>query len=81
MSGERRRMKGKARLSGEHWRRSLVKTVSYRVLILLIDFFVVLLFTGSVTLAIGAAATANIIKSVTYFGHERVWNAVRWGRK
>jgi uncharacterized membrane protein len=39
-----------------------------------------LFFTSSVKLAGSIAATELATKIVLYYGHERLWALVRWGR-
>lgn len=64
----------------ESWFRSLAKTISYRIMILVLDFTVVYLFTGKVEIAIGFMVVSNIYTSVGYYMHERVWDRVKWGK-
>jgi adenylylsulfate kinase len=66
--------------TGESLRRSVVKTVSYRVVILILDFTCIYLFTGQVKVAIGFMIVSNIYTSVGYFIHERIWDRIKWGK-
>lgn len=67
--------------SKEHWKRSLAKTITYRVLILILDFSVIYLLTGRYDVALTFMIISNIYTSVAYFIHERVWDRVSWGSK
>lgn len=65
----------------EHRRRSLAKAVTYRVLIILLDFAAIYLLTGRVDAALGFMIVSNIYTSIAYYFHERVWNGIDWGRR
>jgi len=65
----------------EHWTRSLTKAVTYRILILILDFTAVYLLTGRVEIAFGFMFLSNIYTSIAYFFHERIWNRIDWGKK
>jgi uncharacterized membrane protein len=59
--------------------RSLVKAVTYRILIMTMDFATIYLFTGAVRIALGFMIASNIYTTVAYVLHERIWARVRWG--
>jgi uncharacterized membrane protein len=69
------------RLREESLRRSLVKTISYRGVILILDFVSIYLFTGQVKVAFGFMIVSNIYTTIAYFAHERIWDCIRWGKK
>lgn len=62
-------------------KRSLVKTISWRLIgstaVLLISFFL----TGNFTLAGSIATVQLIVNTLLYFIHERLWNKIKWGFK
>ena len=60
-------------------RRSVVKAVSYRLLIMCLDFGTIYLFTGAVRVAIGFMIASNVYTTIAYFAHERLWSRVNWG--
>ena len=60
--------------------RSIVKTVSYRLTILILDFTVIYLFTGQLKIAVGFMLVSNIYTTVGYFLHERIWDKIKWGK-
>ena len=62
-------------------KRSIVKSVSYRVLIIVMDFVTVYLFTGKVNVAIGFMLVSNTYTTITYFFHERLWEKIKWGKE
>jgi adenylylsulfate kinase len=60
--------------------RSIVKTVSYRFVILILDFTAIYLFTGKIKIALGFMIVSNIYTTVGYFIHERIWDKIKWGK-
>jgi uncharacterized membrane protein len=60
-------------------KRSVVKTISYRTVILVLDFTSIYLFTGQVKIAIGFMLVSNVYTTVAYFIHERIWGKIKWG--
>ena len=65
----------------ESWKRSLAKTITYRILILALDFSVIYLLTKRYDIALGFMIVSNIYTILAYYGHERIWNAIKWGKK
>lgn len=65
----------------ETHRRSLAKALSWRLLATLITTAIVFALTGKGEFAatIGVADTA--LKFFIYFGHERLWNRIPYGRE
>ena len=64
----------------ERKRRSLAKALTWRVIATLTTMFLVFIATGEWTLTLGVGALDVITKLIFYFGHERVWNLITWGR-
>ena len=64
----------------ETLKRSIVKTVSYRAVILILDFMVIYLFTGQVKVAVGFMIVSNIYTTISYFLHERICGKIKWGK-
>lgn len=60
--------------------RSLVKTISYRLLILVLDFSTIYLFTRKAKIALGFMVVSNIYTTIAYFFHERIWGKIKWGK-
>ncbi len=60
-------------------RRSVVKAVTYRILIMTLDFATIYLFTGAVRVALGFMIASNVYTSLGYLVHERMWARIRWG--
>ncbi len=66
--------------SGEKVKRSLVKTVSWRVVGTIDTVLIAWLITGTLTLAFSIGAIELISKLVLYYFHERAWNKIKWGK-
>jgi len=60
-------------------RRSVVKAITYRVLIMILDFLTIYLFTRTAKVAVGFVIASNLYTTVCYFLHERVWARIGWG--
>lgn len=59
--------------------RAVVKTLCYRALMVLITVVVALVVTESVAAALEIGVVANVIKTGTYYGYERLWDRIAWG--
>lgn len=60
-------------------KRSVVKAITYRSVIICLDFLAIYLFTHKVEVALGFMIVSNIYTTVGYFLHERIWARIRWG--
>jgi uncharacterized membrane protein len=60
--------------------RSLVKGVSWRTIGTIDTFLIAYLYFGDLSLAAPIAATEVLTKVLLYYLHERLWNAISWGR-
>ncbi len=61
-------------------RRSLVKSLSWRVFATMITMGVALVVTGKLDFAIEIGLLDTTIKFATYFAHERMWVRIPYGR-
>jgi uncharacterized membrane protein len=62
-------------------RRSLVKTISWRLTGSGATFLISYLIAGNFTVASTIAVIQLISNTVLYFLHERLWNRIRWGKQ
>lgn len=60
-------------------RRSVTKTITYRILIMSLDFVTIYLFTGAVRVALGFMIASNVYTTIGYLLHERIWARMSWG--
>ncbi len=65
----------------ESRKRSLTKSISWRIIATTITMLVSFMWLGEWTTAIALAITANVIKGLLYYIHERVWNRTDFGRE
>jgi uncharacterized membrane protein len=63
------------------FKRSIVKTISYRVIVVILDSVAIYLFTGKISVALGFTIVSNIYTTIVYFLHERIWGKIKWGKK
>ena len=61
--------------------RSIIKTLSWRVLATLTTCLLVYLFTGKLLIAASVGGIEVVVKLVLYFVHERVWDKIKFGKK
>lgn len=57
-------------------RKSIIKTVTWRLLATTTTFFIGWFITGSITLGLGIATVEFWAKLVLYYLHERVWSKI-----
>jgi len=57
-------------------KRSLIKAVTFRVLIIIFDAFVIFFITRRFGITLGIIFFSNIVSTILYFVHERVWNNI-----
>lgn len=61
-------------------KRSLAKSISWRVIAIITTFAVGLAMTGSLSFSASLALVSNGINFVLYYLHERFWLKVDWGK-
>ena len=62
-------------------RRSIVKTVSWRVTGSSATFLIAYLLIGNFAIAGVIGVTQIITNTILYYVHERIWNKIRWGQQ
>jgi len=62
-------------------RRSILKTITFRIIATLTTFILVLIITGDLMIAGVIGLLDTISKLFIYYSHERVWNKISWGIK
>lgn len=61
-------------------KRSIAKTISWRLTGSFSTFMISYLILGSFTIASSIAIIQIIANTLLYYLHERVWNKINWGR-
>lgn len=64
----------------EHHKRTLAKTVTWRIIALVTTIVVVYLYSGDAKESLIIGFVANALKMLFYYIHERVWNRIDFGR-
>ncbi len=64
----------------ESSKRSIVKAVTFRFLILISDGIIIFAITRRYDVTIGVIFFSNLSSTALYFLHERVWNKIHWGK-
>ncbi len=62
-------------------KRSIVKTVSWRITGSSATFLIAYLLTGNFAIAGVIGVTQMITNTILYYAHERVWNKISWGQQ
>jgi uncharacterized membrane protein len=65
----------------EKFTRTLVKVISWRVVITLSNFSLTYFLTGSWQTGLAFVGLATIVNTIVYALHERGWNRIQWGKK
>ena len=66
--------------SEDKLKRSLAKTISWRVIGTLDTVLISWIITGTLALAFSIGAVELVSKMGLYFFHERAWNNIKWGK-
>lgn len=61
--------------------RSIVKTISWRILATLTTVALVYIFIGDTTIAFTVGGIEVFLKMLVYFVHERVWDKIKFGKR
>lgn len=61
-------------------RRSLLKSISFRIVVIISDTTIIYLITRRLDATIFLTVLTNSSSTILYFLHERFWNKVTWGR-
>ncbi len=65
----------------ETFKRSFLKSLSYRVLGTLVTVLITLALTKKLELALAAGVLDSLLKILLYFIHERLWTRIDYGKK
>jgi len=61
--------------------RSIAKGISWRVIATTTTIIIVYVFFGRLDLAIAAGLIETVLKVALYWGHEKIWQKIHWGKK
>lgn len=63
----------------ERRRRTLAKTISWRLIASLMTVLVVFALTREILISLSISFFDIITKTIAYYAHERAWNKFGWG--
>jgi adenylylsulfate kinase len=66
---------------GDQHSRTLIKTLTWRVLATTTTVVIVFLFTGKLVLSLSIGGVELFAKLAIYYVHERIWDKIKWGHK
>ncbi|PKD15815.1 hypothetical protein APR41_11015 [Salegentibacter salinarum] len=61
--------------------RSILKTVSWRIVGTIDTIVISWLLTGEIETALAIGSVELVTKMILYFGHERLWNMISFGKE
>ena len=61
-------------------KRTLVKTMTWRVTASLTTFLIAWILTGDLLIGISIGSIEAIAKIFLYYYHERIWNNINWNK-
>lgn len=61
--------------------RSVTKSMTFRMLVIVSDLVLVYVLTKRADVTIAVTVLTNVASTILYFAHERVWNSLSWGRR
>jgi len=64
----------------ENPRRSIAKSISWRIIGTLDTILISWVVTGTLSVAFSIGVVELFTKMILYFFHERIWNKINWGR-
>lgn len=60
--------------------RTLIKVISWRVVITASNFLLTYFLTGSWQTGLAFVGLATVVNTIVYALHERGWNYIQWGK-
>jgi uncharacterized membrane protein len=71
----------KSSINSDSTVRSIVKSISWRIVGTIDTIIISWFITGEVSMALTIGSIELVTKMVLYFFHERIWNLIKWGRQ
>jgi len=60
--------------------RSILKTISWRIVGTIDTIIISWVLTGEIETALAIGSVELVMKMLLYFGHERIWNLISYGK-
>ena len=67
-------------MSDELQKRTIIKTLTWRVTASLTTFVIAWLLTGDLLIGISIGSIEAVAKIFLYYFHERIWNNIGWAK-
>ena len=67
-------------MSADLQKRTLIKTMTWRVTASLTTFIIAWILTGDLLIGISIGSIEAIAKIFFYYFHERIWNNINWAK-
>ena len=67
-------------MSAELKKRTLVKTITWRVTASLTTFLIAWMLTGDLLIGVSIGSIEAMAKIFLYYYHERIWNNINWAK-
>lgn len=61
--------------------RSILKTISWRIVGTIDTIIISWILTGQIETALAIGSVELVTKMILYFGHERIWNLIPYGKE
>lgn len=62
-------------------KRTIAKTITWRVIAVLVTMIAIYLYNKDIKESLVVSLSANAVKMVLYYLHERFWNRINFGRE
>lgn len=60
--------------------RSLVKALTFRIMVIVTNGIIIYAITKRLDLTSGVIIVQTILNTILYIIHERIWNFIHWGK-
>ena len=67
-------------MSAESQKRTIIKTMTWRVTASLTTFLIAWILTGDLLIGLSIGSIEAIAKIFLYYYHERIWNNIDWAK-
>ena len=67
-------------MSAELKKRTLAKTLTWRVTAILTTFLIAWILTGDLLIGLSIGSIEALAKIFFYYFHERIWNNINWAK-
>ena len=67
-------------MSAESQKRTIIKTMTWRVTASLTTFLIAWILTGDLLIGASIGGIEAIVKIFLYYFHERIWNNINWAK-